>query len=115
MNLVPLRTILQYLNANINRDIIITNLLGNVVAFMPMGFLLPLVSKKYSGFFKTVLLSAGLSLMIEALQYVLAVGATDIDDLFLNTLGGMLGYLIFLVCRKVYLGHLQSSRTKTLI
>lgn len=102
MNLIPLKTILQYLNANINRNIIVTNLLGNVVAFMPMGFLLPLVSKKFSGFFRAVLLTAGFSLLIETAQYILGVGAADIDDLILNTAGGLLGFLIFLACRMAY-------------
>jgi glycopeptide antibiotics resistance protein len=102
MNLIPLRTILQYINANINRDIIVTNLLGNVVAFMPMGFLLPLVFKRLSGFFRAVLTTAGASLVIEIAQYVTGVGAADIDDIILNTLGGVLGFLIFLVCRSLY-------------
>lgn len=101
MNLIPLRTILQYINANINRDIIVTNLLGNVVAFMPMGFLLPLVFKRLSGFFRAVLTTAGASLVIEIAQYVTGVGAADIDDIILNTLGGVLGFLIFLVCRSL--------------
>ncbi len=102
MNFVPLRTITQYLNANINRNIIVTNLLGNIAAFMPMGFLLPLVSKKFNGFFKTVLLSAGFSFVIETVQYILAVGAADIDDLILNTAGAIIGFLIFLLFRLVF-------------
>lgn len=102
MNLVLLRTILQYLNAKINRNIIVTNLLGNIVAFMPMGFLLPLLSKKLSGFFRSVLATAGASLLIEAAQYIAGVGAADIDDIILNTLGGVLGFLVFLVCRSLY-------------
>ncbi len=102
MNLVPLKTILQYLNANINRNIIVTNLLGNVIAFMPMGFLLPLVSIKLSGFFRAALASAAASLWIETAQYIIGVGAADIDDLILNTAGGILGFLIFLAFRTFY-------------
>lgn len=108
MNLVPLRTIFQYLNANINKSIIVTNLLGNVVAFIPMSFLMPLISKKLSGFFRTVLAAATASLLIEITQYIIGVGAADIDDIILNTAGGMLGFLIFFACRLIY-----NSATRT--
>jgi glycopeptide antibiotics resistance protein len=102
MNLVPFETIMRYLNANINRNIIVTNLLGNIAAFMPMGFFLPLVSKRLSGLIRTAAACAGASLLIEIAQYITGVGAADIDDIILNSLGGILGYFIFLICRGLY-------------
>lgn len=102
MNLIPFRTILLYLNTSINRNIIVTNLLGNIAAFMPMGFLLPLVSGKLSGLIRTTLATAGASLLIEIAQYVIGAGAADIDDIILNALGGALGFLVFLACRSLF-------------
>ena len=73
--------------------------LGNIGWFMPFGFVLPLIVKNMSAK-KIVLLTLLFSLVIEISQYVLMVGYTEIDDVILNTLGGLLGYLC-LVKRKV--------------
>ena len=71
------------------------NLLGNIVAFMPFGFFVPMFGKQRCGFFKTVLISALFSLFVETIQLAFKVGAFDVDDLILNTVGGMAGYLLF--------------------
>jgi glycopeptide antibiotics resistance protein len=95
INFVPFRTITNYLGAKINNDIIVTNLLGNIAAFVPMGFLVPFISKRVNKFYRVFLIAAGASMVIEVLQYVLAAGAADVDDLILNSAGGLLGYLIY--------------------
>lgn len=77
------------------------NVIGNVVAFMPFGFLLPRMNVRCRSLFFTVLFSFCLSLGVEVVQLVFKLGCFDVDDLLLNTLGGFLGYLIFLLfCRK---------------
>ena len=38
---------------------------------------------------------AVLSLLVELLQLVFKVGSFDVDDLLLNTIGGLLGYLVY--------------------
>ena len=43
----------------------------------------------------TVLYSFELSLLVELLQLVFKVGSFDVDDLLLNTIGGLLGYLVY--------------------
>lgn len=76
---------------------IMINLVGNIVCFMPFGFLLPTISgnkiiKNVVGvFFFTVLFT----LSIETIQLVTKVGAFDVDDIFLNTIGGLLGYMVY--------------------
>ena len=47
-----------------------------------------------------MLYTFGLSLAIELIQLVSKVGSFDVDDLMLNTLGGVLGYLTFLCYKK---------------
>lgn len=71
------------------------NLLGNIAAFMPFGFFVPLLKKKYCGFFRCTIFSALFSLFVETIQLVFKVGAFDVDDIVLNTIGGMAGYLLF--------------------
>ena len=73
----------------------ITNLVGNVFAFSPFGFLLPVMTEKKRGLIKVVLGSFLFSLIIESCQYIFKVGVSDVDDLLLNTIGGLIGYIIY--------------------
>lgn len=82
------------------------NTVGNVVCFMPFGFILPLISRRGGRWYNTFLLSFLLSLGIEVVQLVLKVGSFDVDDMFLNTMGGILGY----ICVVIVKGIRRSSR-----
>jgi glycopeptide antibiotics resistance protein len=77
----------------------VRNTLGNVVLFLPLGFLLPILSERFRRFRRMLLTAALLSLSIETIQFLLRfVGndrAVDIDDVLLNTLGGLLGFGIY--------------------
>ena len=101
-NLIPLQEIKRFIKY---RDVIgwegfIVNIFGNVLAFAPFGFLLPIVSKQNRTFFCVVLYSFEFSLFIELIQLSFQVGTFDVDDLLMNTIGGMLGYLFFLTQKK---------------
>lgn len=78
------------------------NILGNVIAFMPFGYLLPLLNRKYRRFFYVLFNTIIFSLAVEAVQMLTQVGIFDVDDIFLNTIGGVLGYLIFAISYKIY-------------
>ncbi len=71
------------------------NFIGNIVMFIPIGFLLPLLWKKFQRGFITIGLGFLISLSIEVLQLP-QMRSSDVDDLWLNTLGTGLGYFIFL-------------------
>jgi len=73
------------------------NLFGNILIFMPLGFFMPMASR-YRSFILTVFYSFGLSFCVEIFQLVTRVGCFDVDDMLLNTIGGMLGYIIFAIC-----------------
>lgn len=73
---------------------VLVNLVGNVAAFIPFGFFLPLLWHKTGRFFIIFFLSFGFSLLVESIQLIYKVGTFDVDDLFLNTLGGLIGYLL---------------------
>ena len=103
LNLVPLRTIggmLRYLldhgpERTLMRRILVVNLAGNVAAFLPLGFLLPLLWQGLRRWRRTALTSAAVVIVLEALQYLTCLGSADVDDLLLNLLGAALGYAAF--------------------
>ena len=80
----------------------IVNIFGNVIAFMPYGFLLPLLNRTYRKFYAIVILGILFSLIIETAQLLLKVGVFDVDDILMNSLGGVLGYLSFLMIHSIY-------------
>ncbi|WP_144555290.1 VanZ family protein [Bacillus sp. X1(2014)] len=93
-NFVPFKTIKFYLFlADINLIIRIENLAGNIIGFMPFGFILPLLARKFQKLSAVTLATFGLSLAFELLQLIFEFGSFDVDDLILNTLGGILGLL----------------------
>ena len=70
------------------------NLAGNILIFIPFGFFLPMTSR-FRNFAITVFLSFILSLVVEMGQFVTQVGCFDIDDILLNTLGGLIGFVLY--------------------
>ena len=77
-----------------NTDMQLINLAGNVLIFAPLGFLPPLLWRRWRHFWTALPLSAGTSCLIEFLQLFLG-RSVDVDDVILNTLGGLLGYVLF--------------------
>lgn len=75
----------------------VVNILGNILAFAPFGFLLPLLNRKNSNIFLIAFFSMIFSLVVELLQLRLKVGIFDVDDIMMNTFGGILGYLFFVL------------------
>ena len=86
------------------------NIFGNVLAFMPFGFFLPVFSGRCKKFWRTAFYSFELSLLVELLQLVFRVGSFDVDDLLLNTLGGMAGYGLYRLFVRYY--HQRNQRGK---
>jgi glycopeptide antibiotics resistance protein len=78
------------------------NVLGNVVLFFPFGFLLPIVYKPMRFFRSCLAISFSTSLFIELCQYQFAERIFDVDDIFLNTVGAMLGWMIFRLFHRIY-------------
>lgn len=73
----------------------------NIVLFLPLGFLLPLIWPENDRLGRVLLFGAALSLVIE-LSQLLNIRSTDIDDLLLNTFGALFGLLLFRVYRLVF-------------
>jgi glycopeptide antibiotics resistance protein len=95
-NLTLFREIRRFYNLRYSEPkMFLLNIFGNVAAFVPFGYLVPKLKQRSTSFFFTALFSFELSLCVELLQLVFKLGCFDVDDLLLNTLGGMLGYLIY--------------------
>lgn len=95
INLLPLKVLFEtyrevFINLNINYFII--NFLGNIIMFMPIGFFIPLLWEIPDK--KIIIVGFLFSLFIEVCQLFLNRG-TDVDDLMLNTLGTILGLLVY--------------------
>lgn len=90
---------------------VFSNLFGNILIFMPFGFFISMASSS-RGFFKTLFCSLLLSLCVEILQLVTRVGSLDVDDLLLNTIGGVLGYIIFMICNQIRRKHYVRKKKK---
>lgn len=93
-NFVPFKTINFYLFlADINLNIRIVNLAGNIIGFVPFGSILPLLAKKFQKLSTVTISTFCLSLTFELMQLIFEFGSFDVDDLILNTVGGILGYI----------------------
>lgn len=98
ISIIPFKSLLDMINNNISVTRILENILGNIAIFIPFGLLLPIVQKDMSK--KIILYGLITSALIEIIQYVFALESSDIDDLTLNTLGTIIGYLLYKIIHK---------------
>lgn len=94
MNLVP------FIDVVSGRGDFIRQIVLNVIMTIPFGFLFPLIKNKNPNLLKTVLYTFLLSLSIEILQPLInGSRSSDITDLITNVLGGIIGYIMYLIFR----------------
>lgn len=104
----PFHALVSFLK-EIQRGRIGANFLGNIVLFIPIGFLLPCVTD-WNRMWKTVVTGIGFSMVIETIQLITSRGYFDFDDVILNGLGCIIGYGIHRVTRKLFTkGSLNTS------
>lgn len=72
------------------------NIIGNIIWFLPLGFLLPSIQKKW-GILRVVITGFVVSFSIEVLQFVCVTGISDIDDIIFNTMGTLGGWILYKV------------------
>ncbi|WP_051195303.1 VanZ family protein [Lachnospira multipara] len=102
-NYIPLNEIKRFiesLSVPEYREMAILNLGGNILLFLPLGFLLPTILRRI-GFLGTMMSAVVLSLLIELTQLFTKLGTFDIDDIILNTFGALLGFIFFLIIRPI--------------
>lgn len=83
-------------------------ILLNILVYVPVGLLVPLVYKKHH-YIYTLLTGFVLSLLTEVMQYITHRGLCELDDLFNNTLGCLIGMTLLALGTKV-IRKLQMKR-----
>jgi glycopeptide antibiotics resistance protein len=76
-------------------------MLFNIVIFLPFGVYLSWLKPMWS-VFRRVIPTFATSFVLEVLQYILAVGRSDVTDLLLNTVGGLFGVLLYWLLKKLF-------------
>lgn len=104
ISIIPFKSLFDMINNNISATRILENVLGNIAIFIPFGLLFPIIQKDKSP--KIMLYGLITSAGIEIIQYVFALGSSDIDDLVFNTSGAIIGYALYKIIR-------QKSHTDT--
>ena len=93
-NFTPFKTIKMYIDYAYKLNSV-ENLAGNVLVFVPFGFLFPFVAREGERFFVMFVNAFVFILGIEVFQLFSAFGAFDVDDILLNCLGAAVGYGIY--------------------
>lgn len=90
-NFMPFREILRY---EFGSKYFLWNVVGNIIIFLPFGFIVSLIldSAKVN---KPLLITFITSMTIELVQMYIG-RSFDIDDIILNCLGGILGFLLYI-------------------
>ncbi|HEX5152086.1 MAG TPA: VanZ family protein [Parafilimonas sp.] len=102
-NLKPFRTIkLMYYGKYIHTDYQYKNLGGNLLGFVPLGIFIPLLFRRLRIFPAVVAVVFLISLGYELIQLSTGLGIFDIDDLILNTTGGIIGFIIHFCATLIY-------------
>lgn len=91
INLIPF-----YYDKDVGTAFHLKEVLENLLLFVPMGIYLQMLLSKWR-FHGKLIIIAGTSLLLEMVQYVLAIGRSDITDLLTNTAGGFLGLALYCI------------------
>ena len=106
-NLVPLRGMLLMLERAIAIDhsftrwIVAINILGNILIFVPVGFMVSVLTPLRHKGWLAFAIGLAISLTIEIVQLSFVIRVFDVDDLILNSFGAWLGFLTFLLASHI--------------
>ena len=107
LQLNPLQSITYFLRYNsFFSETFMVNIVGNILVFIPFGGLGLLIRKLNKLPLLFCLFLCGIS-VIELLQYYTARGTADIDDVFLNTFGMLIGYVALQVAKWLNLADIR--------
>lgn len=105
-NIIPFYTIDNYVNVIVNypnSSLFVhcfINLAGNVIMFIPAGWLLPRLFAPMRKFFRFLLTCFFSILLVEIFQLFTLLGSFDVDDIILNLVGMTIGFIVYLCKRK---------------
>ncbi|NLM74523.1 MAG: VanZ family protein [Clostridiaceae bacterium] len=114
LNLIPLDTIISIIEYD--PSLIISQILGNIIIFIPLGFFLPIFSSKIKSlancFVAVLLISSSIEIIQLLLDLIIikSYRVCDIDDIILNVSGGMCGFILYRFANKWFKINDQLSR-----
>lgn len=114
-NLIPFQEIKRFILywKVIDDPFLVTmNLFGNIIAFVPFGALIRWVINRSVRWYQVLGYTFLLSLSVEVLQLIAKVGVFDVDDLLLNSLGGLIGFWVYYLLRTVDRRRENSDKRK---
>ena len=113
INLMPFHTIVEFTMALMDGwdYIAIMNLAGNIVMFIPLGFLLPYITKRALAFKQCMTISLVCILCAELIQIFTLLGSFDIDDLILNMIGVSIGFWLQGILNRLFQASQKSITT----
>lgn len=109
INLIP-----YHASVIANGRIDMKEIIYNIIGFIPFGVYICMIKDNWS-ILKKIISIAGVSLSYEVLQYVFAVGGSDITDLIGNTLGGIIGIAIYFLISKLFKSNQKMNKVLNII
>lgn len=104
-NIIPFKEIKRYIKwatvSEYGMKTMILNIFGNIICFVPLGFFIPAVSKNIKKCIYVLLICAISSTVVEIIQLITMTGSCDVDDIFLNTAGGIIGYICYAIAVRI--------------
>lgn len=104
INLIPFSEPLM-----LNGKVAIGEMIMNIVIFIPLGIYAEILFKRWNTLKKLLLFSL-VSLTCEVLQYIINIGASDITDIINNTLGGLIGLMIYIGIEKAFKNSAKAQK-----
>jgi glycopeptide antibiotics resistance protein len=101
INLVPFKTIANFIGGDGGFFVAFYNISANVLLFVPFGITVILLCKNKPSEFLMIVVPVVVIIIIEGVQHLTRRGSMDVDDLILNILGVGIGYLLSSIVKKV--------------
>lgn len=101
VRLIPMFSTVGFVKQTILWKTIIINIFGNILIFVPFGFL-GIVFPKLNQFWSLILDFLFAIIILESFQYFTRLGVFDIDDVILNTVGVAIGFWIYQLFEKKF-------------
>ena len=108
VNLIPFREL--FLNGKID----IAETILNVVIFIPLGIYAGVLFKRWS-FGKKLFFFFLISLVFEAIEFLFKIGAFDVTDIVTNTIGGIIGLMMFKAIEKLVNNSIKTQKITNII
>jgi glycopeptide antibiotics resistance protein len=92
-----------------NGNVAVSEMVLNMVIFVPLGIYAGALFKSWTIARKLFFIFVT-SLIVESVQFVLAIGTFDITDLMTNTTGGIIGLMLFKTIEKLFRSNLKAQK-----